>query len=168
MIRIKHQFQRVSIFTFTFIVGLITSLPDVLFNFYLLSMGFDNAVAGSLASLLRLSGFLLGIPLGIAVDRFGGIRTIQVATVVNIVVWSALLHVTDVTLIRVLYFLSGVFFTAQAISILPLISRISTPTQRPYLFGLNFSVLMATSIVSALIGGRLPQWLASVLQVDAM
>ncbi len=156
------------IFTFTFIVGLITSLPDVLFNFYLLSMGFDNAVAGSLASLLRLSGFLLGIPLGIAVDRFGGIRTIQVATVVNIMVWFALLHVTDVTLIRALYFLSGVFFTAQAISILPLISRISTVAQRPYLFGLNFSVLMATNIVSALIGGRLPQWLAGFMQVDVM
>jgi hypothetical protein len=109
----------VRLFTFTFVVGLITSLPDILFNFYLLSMGFDNAVAGSLASILRLSGFILGIPLGLAVDCIGGVRTIQIATVVNMLVWGALLNVRDVASIQVLYFLSGVFFTAQAISIVP-------------------------------------------------
>lgn len=158
----------VRLFTFTFVVGLITSLPDILFNFYLLSMGFDNAVAGSLASILRLSGFILGIPLGLAVDRIGGVRTIQIATVVNMLVWGALLNVRDVASIQVLYFLSGVFFTAQAISIVPLIARVSTPSQRPMLFGVNFSVLMATSVVSALIGGRLPQWIALWLNVDAM
>ncbi|MEY2845473.1 MAG: hypothetical protein RL076_1019 [Chloroflexota bacterium] len=158
----------VRLFTFTFVVGLITSLPDILFNFYLLSMGFDNAVAGSLASILRLSGFVLGIPLGLAVDRIGGVRTLQIATVVNMLVWGALLTVRDVTSIQVLYFLSGVFFTAQAISIIPMIARVSTPVQRPMLFGVNFSVLMATSVVSALIGGRLPQWCAQWLLVDAM
>lgn len=153
---------------FTFVAGMITNLPDILFNFYLLSMGFDNAVAGSLASILRLSGFLVGIPVGLAVDRFGGVRTVQTAAIVNIVVWACLLNVRDIMLIRALYFMSGIFFTAQAISILPMISRVTTPAQRPFLFGLNFSVLMTTGIVSALIGGRLPAWLSGWLQVDAM
>jgi predicted MFS family arabinose efflux permease len=85
-----------------------------------------------------------------------------------VLVWGALLNVRDVASIQVLYFLSGVFFTAQAISIVPLIARVSTPAQRPMLFGVNFAVLMATSVVSALIGGRLPQWIAFWLNVDAM
>lgn len=153
---------------FTFVAGMVTNLPEILFNFYLLSMGYDNAVAGSFASILRLSGFLVGIPVGFAVDRFGGVRTVQIAALVNIAVWAALLNVHDLTIIRVLYFMSGIFFTAQAISILPLIARVTTPPQRPFLFGLNFSVLMTTGIVSALVGGRLPQWLAGWLHVDAM
>jgi MFS family permease len=153
---------------FAFIIGLTSSLPDILFNFYLLSLGFDNSVAGELASIVRLAGFALAIPLGIAVDRFGGIRTVQVAAVINIAVWFAILNVTDLALLRGFYFFSGVFFTAQSVAVLPSIIRVTTPEQRPFLFGLNFSIFMGTGIFTALIGGMLPGIIAQFKGIDAM
>lgn len=153
---------------FAFIIGLASSLPDILFNFYLLSLGFDNSVAGEFASVVRLAGFALAIPLGIAVDRFGGIRTVQVAALINIVVWFAILNVTDLAWLRGFYFFSGVFFTAQSVAVLPSLIRVTTPEQRPFLFGLNFSIFMGTGVFAALIGGMLPGIIAQIQGIDAM
>lgn len=153
---------------FAFIIGLASSLPDILFNFYLLSLGFDNSVAGEFASVVRLAGFALAIPLGIAVDRFGGIRTVQVAALINIVVWFAILNVTDLAWLRGFYFFSGVFFTAQSVAVLPSLIRVTTPEQRPFLFGLNFSIFMGTGVFAALIGGMLPGIIAQFQGIDAM
>lgn len=144
------------LFAFTVIVGITAGLPEIVFNFYLVSLGFDNAVAGQMASLVRIAGFVFGIPLGLAVDRFGGIRVIQLAGVINIITWAILLNTTDIHIIRACYFFSGVLFTAQATAILPMLTRVSTPEQRPLLFGVNFALVMATSSLSALLGGMLP------------
>lgn len=155
------------LFTFTVIVGVATGLPEIMFNFYLASLGFDNAIAGQMVSLTRISGFLFGIPLGLAVDRFGGVRTIQWVGVVNIVTWLVLLNTTDIHIIRVGYFFAGVLFTAQATAILPLLSKVTTPEQRPFLFGVNFALIMTTGIISALIGGSLPGVLAQLQGIEA-
>ena len=155
------------LFVFTFIVGVATGVPEIIFNFYLASLGFDNAVAGQMVSLTRLSGFLFGIPLGLAVDRFGGIRVIQAFSIVNLVTWAALLSTTDLTIIRICYFFAGVLFTAQATAILPLLSRITTPAQRPVVFGVNFALIMSTNSVSAIVGGLLPSGFAWLQGIDA-
>ena len=90
---------------FAFIIGLTSSLPDILFNFYLLSLGFDNSVAGELASIVRLAGFAMAIPLGIAVDRFGGISTYQHCGVVCHIKCDRFGVVA-----RDLFFLGGLFY----------------------------------------------------------
>jgi MFS family permease len=155
------------LFMFTFIVGVATGLPEILFNFYLVSLGFDNTIAGQMVTLTRLSGFLFGIPLGLAVDRFGGIRVVQIVGIFNILTWVLLLNTNDLNQIRLGYFFAGTLFTAQATAILPLLSRVTTPAQRPLLFGVNFAILMATGSVSALIGGYLPGVVAELQGVVA-
>ena len=155
------------LFVFTFIVGIATGLPEIIFNFYLVSLGFDNTIAGQMVTLTRLSGFLFGIPLGLAVDRFGGVRVIQLVGIFNMLTWLLLLNTTDLNQIRLGYFFVGTLFTAQATAILPLLSRVTTPAQRPLLFGVNFALLMATGSVSAIIGGYLPGAVAEFQGVTA-
>jgi len=155
------------LFVFTVIVGVATGLPEIMFNFYLVSLGFDNSIAGQMVSLTRISGFLFGIPLGLAVDRFGGVRTIQFVGMVNIVTWLVLLNTTDIHVIRAGYFFAGVLFTAQATAILPLLSKVTTPEQRPFLFGVNFALIMTTGIISALVGGSLPGIVAQLQGIEA-
>lgn len=167
----SHRWSDVSplvwrLFAFTLIVGVATGLPEIIFNFYLASLGFDNAIAGQMVSLTRISGFLFGIPLGLAVDRFGGIRTIQIVGLANIVTWIVLLNTTDINVIRASYFFAGIFFTAQATAMLPMLSRVATPAQRPVLFGVNFGLIMTTGIISALIGGTLPGIIAEFQQIS--
>jgi len=83
-------------------------------------------------------------------------------------VWFAILNVTDLALLRGFYFFSGVFFTAQSVAVLPSIIRVTTPEQRPFLFGLNFSIFMGTGVFTALIGGMLPSMIAQFKGIDAM
>ncbi|MFN5927618.1 MAG: hypothetical protein ACK45X_05855, partial [Roseiflexaceae bacterium] len=51
--------------------GLSASISDVLFNFYLESLGFGNDTAGQMNSVFRMAGFVFGVPLGLLMDRTG-------------------------------------------------------------------------------------------------
>ena len=101
------------LYAFTMIVGFLNGIPDVVFNFYLIALGYGSEVSGQMAGLVRLSGFVFGIPIGIAVDRWGSIRTMQVGAIANIVVWTILVFAPNVLFIQVAYFCSGVFFRLQ-------------------------------------------------------
>ena len=62
-----------------FHVGLL-GIADILLNFYLVSIGYDTATISLLQSLPRLSGFLIGLPIGLVANRVGNRRLIALST----------------------------------------------------------------------------------------
>ena len=54
-------------------------IADILLNFYLVSIGFDGQTIALLQSLPRLSGFLIGLPIGLFADRIGNRRLIMLS-----------------------------------------------------------------------------------------
>lgn len=147
--------------------GLAGSVPEVIFNFYVQSLGYDNAVAGQLASVVRFAGFAFGVPIGLMVDRFGGIRAIQVGATLNIVVWLVLLQTADLGVMRVFYFLSGVLATSVMVGSVPTLVRVVPVEQRAQILGINFSLFVIMGFVGALVGGFLPSIVAQIQGIDA-
>ena len=147
--------------------GLAGSVPEVIFNFYVQSLGYDNAVAGQLASVVRFAGFAFGVPIGLMVDRFGGIRAIQVGATLNIVVWLVLLQTADLGVMRAFYFLSGVLATSVMVGSVPTLVRVVSLQQRAQILGINFSLFVIMGFVGALVGGFLPSVVAMVQGIDA-
>lgn len=147
--------------------GLAGSIPEVIFNFYIQSLGFDNSIAGQLASVVRFAGFVFGVPIGLLVDRFGGIRAIQIGALLNILVWVVLLQTTDLTIMRAFYFLSGVFTSSVMIGSVPTFVRVVSLQQRAQILGINFSLFVIMGFVGALIGGFLPSVVASIRDIGA-
>ena len=149
------------------LAGLAGSIPEVIFNFYVQSLGYDNSVAGQLAGLVRLSGFVFGIPIGLLVDRFGGVRAIQLGATLNTIVWLVLVQTTDLNAMRALYFLAGVFASSVMVGTVPTLVRIVPPANRARILGLNFSLFVIMGFAGALLGGFLPGAYAQYAGVPA-
>ncbi|MFZ9858650.1 MAG: MFS transporter [Roseiflexaceae bacterium] len=147
--------------------GLAGSVPEVIFNFYVQSLGYDNAVAGQLASVVRFAGFAFGVPIGLMVDRFGGIRAIQLGATLNVIVWLVMLQTTDINTMRAFYLLSGVLATSVMVGSVPTLVRVVSLEQRAQILGINFSIFMIMGFVGALVGGFLPSIVASIQGIDA-
>ncbi len=157
----------VRIYAFTMIVGFLNGIPDVIFNFYLLAMGYGSDVSGQMAGLVRMSGFVFGIPIGIAVDRWGSIRTMQIGAVFNIIVWMVLLTAPSLVLIQFAYFCSGTFFSIATVAAITALSGIGSLTQRAQLVGMNFTIITVMGFAGSLLAGFLPGVLAPWLGVAA-
>jgi MFS family permease len=156
------------IFVVVVFAGLAGSVPEVIFNFYVQSLGHDNSVAGQLAGVVRLAGFVFGVPLGLMVDRFGGIRAIQAGAVLNTLVWIGLVQSTDLTVIRVLYFFAGVFASSVMVGTVPTLTRVVPVEQRAQVLGMNFSLFVLMGFLGALLGGWLPGVIATFRGISAV
>lgn len=148
------------IFVFTMIAGFLNGIPDVIFNFYILGLGYDNAVTGQMASLVRMSGFVFGIPIGMAVDRIGSIRTMQIGAGANILVWLALLFAPNLLVMQVAYFCSGTFFTIATVAAITALSTLGSGAHRAQLIGMNFTLITVLGFVGSLVAGFLPSLVA--------
>lgn len=147
--------------------GLAASVSDVLFNFYLDSLGYGNEVAGQMNSIFRMAGFIFGIPLGLLMDRKGAQVVLFGGMVCYALGWALLLVWGDIRFIGIMYFLIGAANIATYTSVIPLLSGIIDANQRATIFGINAGVTVAVGFVGSLFGGALPSLIAPLLHVSA-
>lgn len=159
--------------------GMSFSIGDMLFNFYLHSLGYDNAVAGQLQSVFRLAGVIFGVPIGMIIDRVGAQRMLYVGITTYAVSWLILLLIGDLpiatpfgaiaplTLITVVYFIIGAANMTTYTAVVPLLSTIIEPQQRAAMFGINASASTMIGFVGSIVAGLLPGWVGGILGVDA-
>ena len=159
--------------------GMAFSIGDMLFNFYLHSLGYDNAVAGQMQSVFRLAGVLFGIPIGIIIDRVGAQRMLYVGISTYAVCWLLLLLIGDtpyqtpfgsispLTLISIVYFVIGAANMTTYTAVVPLLSTIIQPQQRAAMFGINAAASTMIGFVGSIIAGLLPTWVGLIVGVDA-
>lgn len=155
----------VRIYLFTMLLGVLNAIPEVVFNFYILGLGYDQAVTGEMASLVRLAGVLFGIPLGIAIDRWGSIRAIQAGAVLNAAVWAVLLTTSSLLVMQIAYFFGGLFFSIGTIAAITALSSISSGQVRGQLVAMNFTLITVLGSVGSVVTGFVPGLWAQVLTV---
>ncbi len=147
--------------------GLAASVSDVLFNFYLESLGYGNEVAGQMNSVYRMAGFITGIPLGMLMDRKGAQAVLVGGMICYAAGWALLLAWGDIRFIGVIYFVIGAASIATYTSVIPLLSGIIDASQRATIFGINAGATVAVGFVGSLFGGALPSLIAPLLGVSA-
>jgi MFS family permease len=159
--------------------GLSFSISDILFNFYLTSMGYDNAVAGQMQSVFRLAGVFLGLPIGMIIDRISALRMLYIGILVYAIGWGVLLTFDRSTLVtpwgtvppqqimNILYFFIGAANMATYTAVVPLLSTVIEPKRRAAMFGINAAASTMVGFVGSLVGGSLPGFVAPLLGVSA-
>lgn len=159
--------------------GMSFSISDMLFNFYLQSQGFDNAVAGQLQSVFRIAGVLFGIPIGMVIDRIGAQRMLYIGISTYAVCWFFLLLVGDaplvtpfgtlapLTMLSMIYFVIGAANMTTYTAVVPLLSTIIEPHQRAAMFGVNAAASTMIGFVGSIIAGLLPSWVGGMVGVAA-
>jgi MFS family permease len=147
--------------------GFAASISDVLFNFYLDSLGYGNEVAGQMNSIFRAAGVIFGIPVGMLIDRRGARKVLLFSIIAYGASWLAVLSSTDIRVIAPVYFLVGAANIATYTAIIPLLSSVIEPKQRASFFGINAGATIAVGFIGSLLGGALPSLIAPFVGVSA-
>lgn len=146
--------------------GLSTGPWALLFNLYLLAVGFDPKFVAMAASLNWLSHGLFVIPAGIISDLFGRRQVFLLAFTISLVLRAGRVATLDPTTILVLSAVGGMAEGFHAITGSPFMTEQTRPHERVHMFTLSAVFFGVSMAVGNWFGGRLPVWLAAPLGVE--
>ncbi len=137
----------------------------LLYNLYLLALGFDESFLGRVSSLMSL-GTLAGALPAAAITRRFGLRTMLLIAILGGAA-AAFLRALNTTqgLLLASAFLNGLFMSFWAVSYSPAIAGLSSPRNRQLAFSLACAAGMSIGIVGGLVGGVLPGVLQNALHL---
>lgn len=145
--------------------GLSVSLMRLLFNLYLLAVGFDTLFVAKFVAINWTFHGLSVIPSGILSDLFGRRRVFLIAYTSNLIATTALVFVTDPAWLLVLAAISGLFEGGHAIVGPPFMTEQSRPDERVDLFSLNGGIQVAAASLGNFAAGVLPFVFAALFQI---
>lgn len=145
--------------------GLAFSIADLLFNFYLVSLGYGADTAGLMSTISRGAGMLLGVPLGFLIDRIGPQRALVLALVSYAIGWVFMLQASNLWALAAAQFVIGASFLMTMSAVIPLLAGVTDNLDRARVFGLNASVTLMIGLVGSALGGILPSIAAILLDV---
>lgn len=149
------------------LLGAVMGVFRLVFNFYVLSLGFDEAMLGNLITTSSLVALIAALPMGYLSDLIG--------RKASLILSGALLSAS--ILVMAVWRTEGVFYAMNIVSgiaqslagvvMSPFLMENSSETERTYLFSFGQGLQMALSSVGAWVGGYMPGWIGSAQNVSA-
>jgi len=152
---------------FSLMSGFAMGIMRLLFNFYILSLGFDSGTLGLLVALPPIVITVSAIPMGMLGHRIGFRHTLMIGVVLTA---GALVGISMSTvLIGLVIFsvLRGLSRTMLQVSSAPFMAENSGTEERTHLFSVQFAARMFANFFGFLLAGVLPGLIAGVLHVGA-
>ncbi len=141
----------------TLLNGLGISLLVLLYNLYILSLGFRQDMVGLVTLTACLVAVISSLPMAWVANRLG-YKTAQILGVAGSALSIAVPLVSPTAEALILTELIwGVAFTLVTIVGAPFMSENSSEEERPYLFSFQFVLLTLTACIGSLFGGGLPR-----------
>ena len=141
------------------LTGVTMGVFRLLFNFYVLSLGFDEALLGRLISTSQLTALLLSLPMGYLVDLMGRkAALISRSVLLSIAIGTMSIWPT----VGVFYGMNALFGAVRslnAVTMAPFLMENSGKEERTYLFSLSSGLQMGSIFVGNWLGGYLPSWI---------
>jgi MFS family permease len=150
------------------IVGAAMGVFRLLFNFYALSLGFDEALLGNLVAASSVTALVVVLPMGYLADLLGRKVSFLVSgaftclAIAAMVVWpsSVMLYISNI--------IFGIAQSLAGVTMSPFLMENSGDRERTYLFSFSSGLQMVSASVGNWIGGYLPGWVAGWRGVDAL
>jgi MFS family permease len=139
----------------------------LLYNLYLLDLGYNEQLVGRITSAMTIGSFLGVVPAAAVVHRWG-LRPVLVLTIAGASASSALRAVASgPPSLLVFAFVNGLFLSAWAVCLPPAVAAYTTEQNRTRGFSLVGSVGISIGIGAGILGGRLPAILGQSGPVEA-
>lgn len=146
--------------------GLAMSVADILFNFYLVSLGYAADTAGLLSTVMRGAGLVVGIPMGLVIDRLGPQRAIVLGLAGYSAGWGLMLVSRELWALLIAQFIVGAAYILAGTAVTPLLTSVTPDGDRSRVFGMNASAALIVGLAGSVVGGVLPTLTGHVLDVD--
>ena len=151
---------------YAIIAGIAMGIYRLIFNFYILSLGFDAKMVGNLLTVSGMTAFVFALPMGYLADILGRKNSLLISAV--LVSFSiAMTVIWPVTFIfYAMNILSGIAQSLAAVTMSPFLMENSGEHERTYLFSFSMGIQMVAMSIGTWIGGYLPSWVSSLRGVD--
>ena len=144
------------------------NLMMLLFNLYLGALDFTESSIGNLLSLLEWGAFLIALPASLFMAK-GNIRaSLIIASLCTALGFGLLSSTSAQAVIGVSVLTIGSFTAIFRIAAGPFIMQNSNPEERPFVFSMNFALMVGAGFLGSLVGGFTRDFLAVFLQDDVL
>ncbi|MBX5450177.1 MAG: MFS transporter [Thermogemmatispora sp.] len=136
-------------------------------NYYAHSLGYQPDFIGLLSAMPALGSLVSAVPSGMLADRLG-YKPVLLASALLTPLFLALIGLTSAApLLLLAAFFQGVASTAYWVTNVPLLIEKTNEEQRVGVLALNSFLLLGVGALGNLVGGAIPELVASLLQVSA-
>jgi MFS family permease len=149
------------------LVGAVMGVFRLLFNFYVLSLGFDEALLGSLITTSSFVALIAALPMGYLADMMGRKSSLVLSGVLLSVSIIAMAVWQSESMFYAMNALSGVAQSLAGVTMSPFLMENSDEKERTYLFSFSQGLQMTMASVGSWIGGYLPTWIGQAREVSS-
>ena len=150
------------------VAGAAMGVFRLIFNFYVLSRGFDEALLGNLVTVNSFTSLLVALPIGYLADVIGRKRSLVLAGSVTALSVALMVLVPTTAMLYAANVLFGISQSLAAVTNSPFLMENSGEEERTYLFSFSSGLQMASQSLGNWLGGVMPGWLASARGFDPM
>ena len=149
------------------LTGAVMGIFRLIFNFYALSLGFDEALLGSLITASSFVALIAALPMGYLADIIGRKSSLILSggllatSIIAMAIWQS------EEIFYIMNALSGLAQSLAGVTMSPFLMENSDEKERTYLFSFGQGLMMTMASVGNWIGGYLPTWLGQVQNVSA-
>ena len=140
------------------LTGVTTGILLVLYNLYLVSLGYGADFIGAVLFVGTLGAGLAIFPAGICVDRFSSKAILIYSNLLIGLAGVGQILFRQPLPLLVSGFIAGIGLAFILVVNAPFLTINSTPDERPLLFSLNIMLGLVTLVLGEIIGGALPGW----------
>jgi len=141
----------------SFFIGIGFSGFYLLFNLYLKELGFGESLIGNILSLTTIGSVVVTIPAALIVRQLEIKKILILSTPLLIVGYFIQATVPIYKYILLAGIFRGAVATFPWVAAAPFFMQNSTPKERPYLFSMNFALILAAGVIGSVVGGYLPE-----------
>lgn len=145
------------------IIGASLGVYRLLFNFYILSQGHNEAALGTMITASSLTALICALPMGYLADRLGRKRSLLFG---NLAISFAVLLIAGIRSLPMFFAMNILIGAGQSlagVTMGPFLMENSSPKERTYLFSFSSGFQTGSAFLGNWIGGYLPTWFALTL-----
>jgi len=149
------------------ITGAVMGVFRLLFNFFVLSLGYNEALLGNLITTSSFVALLAALPMGYLADMIGRKGSLIISgallsfSILAMAIWR-----TENTFYS-MNIISGIAQSLAGVTMSPFLMENSDEKERTYLFSFGQGLQMTMASVGNWVGGYLPTWMGSARHVAA-
>jgi len=173
---IKTYIERVSAFSPNarkYLISLIIygagiGIHRILFNFFLRSLGYDEAMMGLLSTVSSTTVLIVALPMGYLADMFGRKVSLVLSGLLSGLSIILMVLFPSVPMFIAMNILFGIGSSLAGVVSGPFLMENSGELERTYLFSISSGLRMAAFSLGDWLGGYLPTWFSGVFDVSAV
>ena len=152
---------------FVFLTTLNAGIYGVIFNLYILRLGFGEDFLGLILSISATSMGLFSIPAAFVCDRLGRKRTLLLSSVLSAISLFFLYNTTTPELLVLFSLASGMASALGLVTGSTFLLENSTTEERMYLFSMSSLIYTFSLLSGNMLGGFLPDILADLISAQS-